>query len=212
MLYSTFILGLLFLMYYYVTCMPFEGFMVSNPKNTRSAVNRIKKWKSILKQCKKDNLVVMVPSIDPSTDKKIKALVEENLKPDLVTVITFANENVAKDFLAQIYAETVDEFPAYFKINDSDSNVNHVTLIREKTPAIENINIELEKYKDQMITAMKDPKKNMNNKTKDKNILNKGKNIVKDVLKTKPKEIFNKGKDIAKDILKTKPKNIFKKK
>jgi len=106
-------------------------------------------------------------------------------------VITFTKESVIKDFLAKIYAETVSTFPAFFTINSSDSSVNHVTLIREKTPAIENIQVELEKYKNTIANKMKENKKS-------KNLVDKG------------KELFNKGKDLAKTVLKTKPKDIGK--
>jgi len=179
--------------------MTFETFMVSNPKTSRDAANRIKKWKSTLKKCKKNNIVVMLPSIDPSTNKKIQQVIEENLKPDVATVITFSNTTVAKEFLAKIYAETVDDFPAYFKINDSDSSVNHVTLISEITPAMENINLEIEKYKDQMIDPQNKLLKNSNRK-----------NLMKDIKKINPNKLLNKGKDIAKDVLNTKPKDIGK--
>jgi hypothetical protein len=168
-IYSVFILFLLFFLYYSISNITYDSFIIQNEKSKRKAVDGIKKRKQILKDCKKDNIVVVVKSIDSDYDKKIARMIREKFSPALVTVVTFKDQNLIKDFLAKVSAETVETFPAYFRINTSDSLVQHLNIVNDKPNIIQSIEMELDKYKSKKNRQKeKEKEKEKDKKDKDK--------------------------------------------
>jgi hypothetical protein len=198
--FSFYILFLVVLLYYGITKITHDSFVITDDKSKRDALNGIKKWKQMLTSCKKDNIVVVIKSINEDADKKLHRFIKEKFKPDLVTIISFTNQNIIKDFLSSATAETVEQFPAYFRINTSSSKINHLNVVHDKQQIVESIAIEIEKYK---------------SKDKDKNKDKDKKGIGKDINKGIDKGVDylkkgNLGKDIGKGVDYLKKGNVGK--
>ena len=136
--YSLFIFILLVGIYYSLCQIRYESFYIDDQKSKTRAVLGVKKKKNILKNSKKENVVVVVPSIDPEMDKKLEKMIKDNFSQQIVTVITFTDKNLISEFLSNVTPVIPTKFPAYYKINTSTSANNHMDMISDK-PNITNV-------------------------------------------------------------------------
>jgi len=164
MLYPLFILFLLLLLYYHVTNVTYEAFFIDNNKNKKKAVDSVKKIKQMLQDSQKEQVVVIVPSIDSEVDKNVNAMVKNYFSDSIVTMVTFTNSNLINEFILNLTTESPTTFPAYYRLNKSEAQNSYMNAIKDRPSTISNINKEYKKLKDNA-SNKKDNKKD---KKKDK--------------------------------------------
>ena len=147
MLYSLFILFLLLLLYYHVTTLTYETFFIDTLTTKTEAVDNVKKIKQILQNSQKEQIIVIVPSIDPAVDKNVDTMIKKYLSEAIVTVVTFTDKNLINEFILNLTTETTTTFPAYYRLNKSEAQNNYMDAIKDKPDTISNINREYETLK-----------------------------------------------------------------
>ncbi len=170
MTYPFFILMLLILLYYCLTKVTYEGFTsirIDNHKNKKKEIQRFKQLKKALTNAEKEYVIVVVPSVDITTDKEIKTMIHEMFIPEKYncTVVTFTDKNLIKEFLNNLttQTETPITFPAYFRVDKTLSENTTLVSIRDLPNITDNITTQYKKIKDDV-----KEKKNMKEKMKDK--------------------------------------------
>lgn len=142
MLYPLFILFLLFLLYYHVTQLTYETFMIDTLTSKKEAVDSVKKIKQILQNSQKEQLVIIVPSIDEVADKTVDTMIKNYFSEAIVTVVTFTDKNLIHEFILNLTTDTATTFPAYYRLNKSDAQNSYMDAVKDRPDTINSVNRE----------------------------------------------------------------------
>ena len=99
----------------------------------------MKAKKTVLQNCLKGNVVVIVPSIDPAIDVQVENMIKKYFSDTIVTVITFTDQNLIKEFILNLTTEVPVVFPAYYRINTSGVQNSYLDVIKDRPDTIANV-------------------------------------------------------------------------
>jgi hypothetical protein len=116
-----------------------ESFFIGTQQNKTTAANDVKSKKKILQTCRKGNVVAIVPSIDPTIDKKVEAMIIKYFSDTVVTVITFTDKNLIYSFILNLTTELPVSYPAFYRINTSSVQNNYMDVIKDRPDTIANV-------------------------------------------------------------------------